>query len=117
MATTLLHTPSRASTSSGSSFQPVSRQNTMSSQDGNRSMRASKRYSVTALYLSMNANQKDLEIEDDLARGMRSYRQYTDESADYAQHKKHCANSRRRYRHNLRRISFSRRTCDISIHG
>lgn len=41
----------------------------MSSQDGSRSMRASKRYSVTALYLSMNANQRDLEIEDDLARG------------------------------------------------
>ena len=70
MATTLLHTPSRASTSSGSSYIPMSRQNTMSSQDGSRSMRASKRYSVTALYLSMNANQKDLEIEDDLARGM-----------------------------------------------
>lgn len=65
----MLHTPSRASTSSGSSFVPVSRQNTMSSQEGTRSMRASKRYSVTALYLSMNANQRDLEIEDDLARG------------------------------------------------
>ena len=70
MATTLLHTPSRASTSSGSSYVPLTRQNTMSSQDGTRSMRASKRYSVTALYLSMNANQRDLEIEDDLARGM-----------------------------------------------
>jgi hypothetical protein len=36
-------------------------------------MRASKRYSVTgtALYLSMNASQRDLEIEDDLARGER----------------------------------------------
>lgn len=42
----------------------------MSSQDGSRSMRASKRYSVTALYLSMNANQRDMEIDDDLARGM-----------------------------------------------
>ena len=50
----------------------------MSSQDGNRSMRASKRYSVTALYLSMNANQKDLEIEDDLARGMDLYIESTD---------------------------------------
>jgi len=28
--------------------------------------------SVTALYLSMNANQRDLEIEDDLAKGMYS---------------------------------------------
>lgn len=33
-------------------------------------MRQSKRYSVTALYLSMSAKEKDLEIEDDLARGM-----------------------------------------------
>ena len=33
-------------------------------------MRQSKRYSVTALYLSMSAKDKDLEIEDDLARGM-----------------------------------------------
>lgn len=69
MAVSMLQTPSRASTSSGSSFVPVTRQNTMSSQEGSRSMRASKRYSVTALYLSMNANQRDLEIEDDLARG------------------------------------------------
>lgn len=32
-------------------------------------MRQSKRYSVTALYLSMSAKDKELEIEDDLARG------------------------------------------------
>lgn len=69
MAVSMLNTPSRGSTSSqGSSFVPVTRQNTMSSQEGSRSMRASKRYSVTALYLSMNG-QRDLEIEDDLARG------------------------------------------------
>ncbi|KAK3703049.1 RasGAP protein [Vermiconidia calcicola] len=74
MATTLLHTPSQASTSSGSSYVPITRQNTMSSQDGSRSMRASKRYSVTALYLSMNANQRDLEIEDDLARAQKALR-------------------------------------------
>ena len=42
----------------------------MSSHDGSRSVRQSKRYSVTALYLSMSAKDKDLEIEDDLARGM-----------------------------------------------
>jgi hypothetical protein len=66
----MLQTPSRASTASSSSFQPVSRQNTMSSHDGSRSARQSKRYSVTALYLSMSANEKDLEIEDELARGM-----------------------------------------------
>ena len=72
MATAMLQTPpSRASTTSsaGSSYVAMARHNTMSSQEGSRSMRASKRYSVTALYLSMNANAKDLEIEDDLARG------------------------------------------------
>lgn len=37
-------------------------------------MRASKRYSVTALYLSMNANHRDLEIEDDLARAQKALR-------------------------------------------
>ncbi len=57
---------SRASTSSSSSH-VISRQNTISSNDG-RSARQSKRYS-TALYLSMSAKEKDLEIEDDLARG------------------------------------------------
>ncbi|KAF2772575.1 ras GTPase activator [Teratosphaeria nubilosa] len=46
----------------------------MSSHEGSRSMRASKRYSVTALYLSMNANQRDLEIEDDLARAQKALR-------------------------------------------
>jgi Ras GTPase-activating-like protein IQGAP2/3 len=35
-----------------------------------RSMRQSKRISVTALYLSMSAKDKDLEISDDLAKGM-----------------------------------------------
>jgi Ras GTPase-activating-like protein IQGAP2/3 len=69
MAVSMLHAPSRASTSSSSSFIPVSRQNTMSSHDGSRSVRQSKRYSVTALYLSMSAKDKELEIEDDLARG------------------------------------------------
>ena len=64
----MLQAPSRASTSSSSSFIPVSRQNTMSSHDG-RSVRQSKRYSMSALYLSMSAKEKDLEIEDDLARG------------------------------------------------
>lgn len=74
MAVSMLHTPSRNSASSGSSYVPVTRQNTMSSQDGSRSMRTSKRYSVTALYLSMNANQRDLEIEDDLARAQKALR-------------------------------------------
>lgn len=59
---------SRASSGASSQFAPVTRQNTMSSYDG-RSMRQSKRYSVTALYLSMSAKDKDLEIEDDLAKG------------------------------------------------
>ena len=42
----------------------------MSSQDGSRSARQSKRYSMSALYMSMSANEGDLQIEDDLARGM-----------------------------------------------
>ena len=42
----------------------------MSSNDGTRSVRQSKRYSFTALYLSMSAKEKELEIEDDLAKGM-----------------------------------------------
>lgn len=65
----MLQTPSRASTASSSSFQPISRQNTMSSYDGSRSARQSKRYSMSALYLSI-ANEADLEIEDDLAKGL-----------------------------------------------
>ena len=65
----MLQTPSRTSTASSSSFQPISRQNTMSSYDGTRSARQSKRYSMSALYMSMSANENDLEIEDDLAKG------------------------------------------------
>ncbi len=65
----MLQTPSRASTASSSSYAPLSRQNTMSSYDGSRSARQSKRYSMSALYMSMSANETDLEIEDDLARG------------------------------------------------
>lgn len=47
----------------------MGRQSTRGSNDGARSARTSKRYSVTALYMSMNANARELEIEDDLARG------------------------------------------------
>ncbi|OJD16775.1 hypothetical protein ACJ73_08851 [Blastomyces percursus] len=75
---TMLQPASRASrastTSSASSFQPVSRQNTLSSQD-TRSVRQSKRMSVTALYLSMSAKEKDLEISDDLAKAQRTLRE------------------------------------------
>ncbi|KAI0998438.1 GTPase-activating protein [Podosphaera aphanis] len=70
----MLQTPSRASTASSSSFQQVSRQNTLSSHDGGRSARQSKRYSMTTLYLSISANEKDLEIEDDLARAQKTLR-------------------------------------------
>lgn len=71
MSVATLHAPSRASTSSSSAYMPMmARRDTRSSHDGSRSARTSKRYSVTALYMSMNANQRDLEIEDDLARGM-----------------------------------------------
>lgn len=41
----------------------------MSSYDGSRSARQSKRYSMSALYMSMSANDGELEIEDDLAKG------------------------------------------------
>ena len=71
--TTMLQPASRASTSSSSSFQPVSRQNTISSHDG-RSVRQSKRISMTALYVSMSAKERDLEISDDLARAQRTLR-------------------------------------------
>lgn len=38
-----------------------------------RSVRASKRMSVTALYLSMSAKDKDLEISDELAKGLSTF--------------------------------------------
>ncbi|KAI9728250.1 MAG: glyceraldehyde-3-phosphate dehydrogenase 1 [Cirrosporium novae-zelandiae] len=65
---------SRASTSSSSSYVPMTRQNTMSSHDG-RSLRQSKRYSVTAVYLSMSAKDKDLEIDDALAKAQKILRE------------------------------------------
>ncbi|KFY19292.1 hypothetical protein V493_08036 [Pseudogymnoascus sp. VKM F-4281 (FW-2241)] len=44
--------------------------------DGSRSARQSKRYSsVTALYMSMSANERDLEIEDDLAKAQKVLRE------------------------------------------
>ncbi|KAI0814047.1 GTPase [Xylaria sp. FL0064] len=70
----MLQTPSRASTASSSSFQPISRQNTMSSYDGTRSARQSKRYSMSALYMSMSANETDLEIDDELAKAQKILR-------------------------------------------
>ncbi|KAI0868019.1 GTPase [Hypoxylon argillaceum] len=70
----MLQTPSRASTASSSSFQPISRQNTMSSYDGTRSARQSKRYSMSALYMSMSANETDLEIDDELAKAQKVLR-------------------------------------------
>ncbi|KAE8146455.1 Rho GTPase activation protein [Aspergillus avenaceus] len=71
---TMLQPASRTSTSSSSSFQPVSRQNTMSSHD-TRSLRQSKRFSVNAFYLSMSAKDRDLEISDDLARAQKYLRE------------------------------------------
>lgn len=41
----------------------------MSSHDGTRSARQSKRYSMSALYMSMSANEGEMQIEDDLAKG------------------------------------------------
>src|SRR2546423_1156940 len=71
---TMLQPTSRASTSTSSSFEPVSRQNTISSHDGTRSIRQSKRVSMTALYVSMSAKEQDLQISDDLARAQRTLR-------------------------------------------
>ncbi|KAI0388858.1 GTPase [Xylariaceae sp. FL0594] len=70
----MLQTPSRASTASSSSFQPISRQNTMSSYDGTRSARQSKRISMSALYYSMSANDGELDIDDDLAKAQKVLR-------------------------------------------
>ncbi|PWI72137.1 GTPase-activator protein for Ras-like GTPase containing protein [Purpureocillium lilacinum] len=67
--------PSRASTASSSSFQPLTRQNTMSSYDGTRSARQSKRYSMSALYMSMSANEGEMQIEDDLAKAQKVLRE------------------------------------------
>ncbi|KAA8913908.1 Rho GTPase activation protein [Sphaerosporella brunnea] len=75
--TTMLAPSTRnsAASSTSSGFVPVSRQNTITSSEGApRSVRASKRYSVTALYLSMSAQDRDLEIEDELARVQKTLR-------------------------------------------
>lgn len=73
---TMLQSPSRASSASSSSFQPLSRTGTMTSaHDGSRSARQSKRFSTTALYMSISANERDLEIEDDLARAQKVLRE------------------------------------------
>lgn len=82
---------SRASTSSSGSFQPVSRQNTLSSHDA-RSVRQSKRMSVTALYLSMSQKDKDLEISDDLAKGRPRPHRRGDDGLIPLQHKSTSAN-------------------------
>ncbi|KAH7322865.1 Rho GTPase activation protein [Stachybotrys elegans] len=47
----------------------------MSSYDGSRSARQSKRYSMSALYMSMSANEGDLQIEDDLAKAQKILRE------------------------------------------
>ncbi len=70
MSVKALHNPSRDSLGSASSGNPLTRQNTMSSYDGSRSARQSKRYSMSALYMSMSANEGDMQIEDELAKGM-----------------------------------------------
>ncbi|CAN8105211.1 unnamed protein product [Discula destructiva] len=75
MSSVMLQTPSRTSTSSASSYQqPLSRQNTMSSYNGSNSARQSKRYSMSALYMSMTAQETDLEIEDELAKAQKILR-------------------------------------------
>ena len=124
MSVATLHAPSRASTSSSSSHLPMmARQNTRSSHDGSRSTRTSKRYSVTALYLSMNQNHRELEIEDDLARGKAPPSPLSGGKAPHAgvhmltdkQHKRSCASSSPRSRRNQRRTLSWKRMSDISI--
>ncbi|RYP42681.1 hypothetical protein DL767_000050 [Monosporascus sp. MG133] len=46
-----------------------------SSHEGSRSARQSKRYSMSALYMSMSANETELEIEDDLAKAQKVLRE------------------------------------------
>ena len=60
---------SSGSESSGYLAGAMSRQGTISSRDGNRSIRQSKRLSTTAFYMSVSAKDKDVEIDDELARG------------------------------------------------
>ena len=45
----------------------------MTSNDG-RSIRQSKRYSVTAYYMSMSANEREGDIDDDLAKAQKTLR-------------------------------------------
>lgn len=61
----------RYSSGSESSNYPgsISRQGTISSRDGGYSVRQSKRLSTTAFYMSVSAKDKDVEIDDELARG------------------------------------------------
>lgn len=47
----------------------------MSSYDGSRSARQSKRYSMSALYMSMSAHESELEIEDELAKAQKILRE------------------------------------------
>lgn len=47
----------------------------MSSSHDGRSVRQSKRISMTALYMSMSTKDKELEISDDLARAQRNLRE------------------------------------------
>ncbi|GAM86585.1 hypothetical protein ANO11243_045990 [Dothideomycetidae sp. 11243] len=77
MSIAALPASSRASSASTSSYLPsLGRGDSRASRnDAARSTRASKRYSVTAYYLSMNANQRDLEIEDDLAKAQKILRE------------------------------------------
>ena len=75
MAVTTMLAPSRQSTSTTSSFEPLGRTNTYSSHDGARSLRQSKRASMTALLVSMSAKDRDLEISDDLARAQKILRE------------------------------------------
>lgn len=88
----------------------------MSSYDGSRSARQSKRYSMSALYMSMSANEGDLQIEDELAKGMMlsPSPQPTTLLTLCPQPKKLSVNSSPRSPRSPRRTSSSRKMCDTS---
>lgn len=73
----------------------LSRSGTTSSQDG-RSIRQSKRLSTTAFYMSVSAKDKDVEIDDELARGiaLKKHEKEVLDELTSLQPRKHYENSR-----------------------
>jgi hypothetical protein len=90
----------------------------MSTYDGSRSARQSKRYSMSALYMSMTANEGEMQIEDDLAKGENAPATAADLASPFdnktdvsnLQPRKPYGISNPKYPHNRRRILSSKRT-------